>query len=77
MTVTEFRDLTAGVFDAITSFRGCCHDEKEAELCRVQLWVSWLRDSQWPKRLSDRDRQRGLLAFKKSGECVAEFLEIV
>lgn len=74
MTTSEFKELVSAVFDAVTSFRGCRVDEQEKELCRVQAWVAKLRECQWPKRLSDRDRQRGLLAMKKASECVADFV---
>jgi hypothetical protein len=70
MTTAEFKDTVSGVFDAVASYRGCRIDEQEKEICRVQLWVAKLREGQWPKRLSDSERQRGLLAFKKANEAI-------
>lgn len=72
MKVSEFRDLVDNVFDVIRSYQSCTKSEREQEFCRVNKAIMELRECQWPKRLSDKDRQKGLAAFNKYFELSKE-----
>ena len=71
MRVDEFRELVDAVFDAKRSLQSATDSEREAEAVRVQLWVRRLRDCQWPKRLSNSDRQKAMRVMDQANAEVA------
>lgn len=71
MKVAEFRDIVDSVFDVVRSFQSATRSEREAEACRVQKAVRELRECQWPKRLSDKDRERALRALDQANAAIA------
>lgn len=72
MSVSEFCDLVSGVSDQMGSVKSAANaGEKVRELCRLQTWVAELRVSQWPTRLSDKDRQKALRVREQANDLIA------
>lgn len=71
MSFSEFSDLVSAVADKIASVKSAQPTEKDRELCGLQSWIREIRESQWPKRLSDAEREKALRVWDSANDLIA------
>lgn len=60
MKTEAFMELVSGISYSISSVKSCPQSDVQSELARLQKSITTVRECQWPKRLSDSNREKAL-----------------
>ena len=72
MQTESFMELVSGISYSIATVKSCPQSSVEPELARLQKSITAVREAQWPKRLSDSNREKALRLMNLGNQLLSE-----